>query len=449
VATRHRSETLFAYQAARHKVLILGAGFGGMAAALRLDERLGDRPDASTLVVDRDSAMLFTPLLWTVADGRANPSDVVVPVRAFQRGRSFHLLHAEVEAIDLDRREVRTDAGVRAYDSLVIALGSVTAVPDLPGLHERALRFHTPAHAMELRNHLIDAIERAHHTLDAQERAEWLTFVVGGGGDTGIELAATIRDYLEAGLLAAYPWLAAERPRIVVVGRAERLVPMSSPVTSAMVEHVLTKEGIEVWTGVTIEGVTERAVQTSRGELPTRTLFWAAGISAPPVVRDLPVAHAGNGAILVDETLRVPGRPDVFVIGDGTWAYDGVTGDPTPPTAQAAGHMGAYAAEAIVALIAGRQPAPFRFQTRGRLALLGHRTGVAELGGRAFDGLPAWLLWHAYYLGKIPSWRNRLRLLATWGLAGLTGRETAQLRLGPSGEASVAGTARAPAQAAS
>src|SRR3954470_23506301 len=113
---RHRSETFFAYHAARHKILILGAGFGGMGAALRLDERLGDRSDTSVLVIDHDSALLFTPLLWTVADGRSNPNDVVVPIRAFQRGRAFHLLHAGVEEIDLDRREVRTSAGIRSYD---------------------------------------------------------------------------------------------------------------------------------------------------------------------------------------------------------------------------------------------------------------------------------------------------------------------------------------------
>src|SRR5918997_6573503 len=147
---RHRSESLFAYHAARHRILILGAGFAGMAAALRLDEQLGDRSDTSGLVVDRDSALLFTPLLWTVADGRANPSDVVVPVRAFQRSRAFHLLHGRVEGIDLDRREVRTSAGIRRYDYLVIALGSLTGVPDLPGLRQRALRFHTPADALEL-----------------------------------------------------------------------------------------------------------------------------------------------------------------------------------------------------------------------------------------------------------------------------------------------------------
>src|SRR3712207_5281373 len=130
---RHRAETLFACHAARHRILILGAGFGGMAAALRLDKRLGDRSDTSVLVVDCDSALLFTPLLWTVADGRANPNDVVVPIRAFQRGRAFHLLHASVEAIDLDRREVRTSAGNRPYDYLVVALGGITAGPQAKG----------------------------------------------------------------------------------------------------------------------------------------------------------------------------------------------------------------------------------------------------------------------------------------------------------------------------
>jgi NADH dehydrogenase len=428
----HRSETLFGYSAARYKILILGAGFGGLAAALRSDTRLRQRADASVLVVDRDSALLFTPLLWAVADGRADANDVVVPIRAFQRGHDFHLLHAEVEAIDLERREVRTSAGARPYDYLVVALGSITEIPPLPGLREHAFRFHSPADAIELRNHLIDALEAAHHTLGADERREWLTFVVGGGGDTGVELAATIRDYLEVGLLSEYPWLAGEQPRVVVVGRADRLVPMSTPATSAKVEKVLTEIGIEVWTGVTIEGIIERAVETSAGPIPARTLFWAAGISAPPIVAQLPVEHARNGAVMVDGTLRIPGHPEVFVVGDSAWAFDAQTGEPAPPTGQAAEHMGLYAGDAIATLIEGGQPKPFRFRTLGRLALLGERTGVAEVFGHAFAGIPAWLLWHGYYLSKIPSWRNRLRLLIALALAEFTGRETAQLRLGSS-----------------
>jgi NADH dehydrogenase len=417
------------YEAAAQRVLILGAGFGGLAAALALDRCLRERDDVNVLVVDRDSAMLFFPLLWTVAEGRADPSDVVVPVRAFQRGRRFHLLHAEVAQIDLARRLVQTSAGERRYDVLVIALGSVTAVPDLPGLRERARLFHSPIDALELRNHLIDAVEAAHQSADAAERRAWLTFVVGGGGDTGIELAATIRTYLATGLLAAYPWLRTEPPRIVIVGRADRLVPMSDVATSEAVRRVLEEQGIEVLTGVSIEGVTERSVRISRGEIPARTLFWAAGITAPPVVRELPVEHAGNGGVIVDDRLRVPGYPEVFVIGDAAWAFDGVTHAPVPPTAQAAEHMGRYVATAIAAHLAGEEAPPFRYRPLGHLVLLGHRTGVGRIGPLPITGWLAWLLWHGYYLSQIPSWRNRLLVATAWLLSGVTGRETAQLPL--------------------
>lgn len=430
-AGRHRSETGDDYRAASTRILILGGGFGGVAAALELDRRLAGRPGTSVLVVDRDNDLLLTPLLWTVADGRASPNAVVVPIRAFQRDRAFHVLHASVEAIDLDAREVRTSAGNRPYDHLVIALGSTTAVPDLPGLRERARPFHTPADALELRNVLIDAVESAHQTDDDAERRAWLTFVVGGGGDTGVELAATIHAYLADALLAEYPWRADAPIRVVVVGRADRVVPMSTRRTSAAVQSALEAEGVEVLTGAAIEEVTERAVRTSKGEIPARTLFWAAGITSPPPVRSLPAEHAKNGSLLVDDRLRLPGHAEVFAIGDSAWAFDAATGEPVPPTAQAAEHAGRYVGAAIAAIVDGREPPPFRFRTKGRLALLGSGRGVAEIGGLTLRGRPAWLLWHGYYLARIPSWRNRLRLLADWLLSGATGRETGQLRLAP------------------
>jgi NADH dehydrogenase len=149
-------------------------------------------------------------------------------------------------------------------------------------------------------------------------------------------------------------------------------------------------------------------------------------------VAELPVEHARNGAVTVDGTLRIPGYPEVFVVGDSAWAFDAQTGEPAPPTAQASEHMGLYVGDAIATLVEGGQPKPFRFRTLGRLALLGERTGVAEVFGLAFDGIPAWLLWHGYYLSKLPSWRNRLRLVIALALAEITGRETAQLRLEPS-----------------
>jgi NADH dehydrogenase len=428
---QHESESEAEYNKARHRILIVGAGFGGLQAALELDRRLRQEPGTSILLVDRNNDLLFFPLLWIVANGRANPSDVMVPVRAFQRGRSFHVLYADVTAIDLEKRQVETTAGPRPYDNLVIALGSKTAIPDLPGLRKHALLFHNAADALQLRNHLIEAIENAHQATDPAERNAWLTFVVGGGGDTGVELAATIHSYLVGGMFVRYPWLAETPIRIVVVGHAPRLVPMGTLKASAEVTRALQGEGIEVMTGVSVTGATDRSVLTDKGEIPCRTLFWAAGITAPDIVGSLPGKHAHNGALMVDDHMRMPDHPEVYVVGDLAWAFDSATNDPLPPTAQAAEHEGAYVGRAIAAAIRGREAPPFRFTPLGHLALLGNYTGVAEIGPFTFSGLSAWVVWHAYYLQHIPSWRNRVHLLIGWLLSWLTGPDTTKLPLDP------------------
>ncbi|HEV8190157.1 MAG TPA: NAD(P)/FAD-dependent oxidoreductase, partial [Ktedonobacterales bacterium] len=406
------------------------AGFGGLMTARILADRLPPASGTSILLVDDDNSMLFTPLLWTVAEGRAESDDVVVPIRDFQRHRDYHVLKAAVLRIDLERHVVFTTAGERPYDTLVIATGSITAVPNLPGVRENAHIFHSPADAIELRNRLIDAVEAAHTADDPQERREWLTFVVSGGGDTGVELAAVISTYLHSGLFKEYPWLAQEDVRIVLVGRAARLMPMSDAHTSEMVRRVLHGEGIEVRTGISVVGMSPHAVQTSDVEIPSRTVFWAAGISAPPPIYDLPERHAHNGALVVDDHLRLPEHPEVYVVGDCAWAFDAVTHAAVPPTAQASEHMGAYVARCIAANFDGQQAPAFRYAPRGHLALLGRRTGVARIGPLIFIGLPAWLIWHGYYLSHIPSWRNRARLILDWTLSAIAGSEPSELRLG-------------------
>ncbi len=427
---RHASQSEAEYREAKTRILILGAGFGGMSTALTLDKLLKRQRDTSVLVVDRDNSTLFTPLLWPVANGTASPNSVVVPIRAFQRNRNFHVLHAHIDRIDLENRVVYVaGAKPRPYDILVISLGSVTRVPDLPGFRERALLFASPADALTLRNRLIDAIERAHRATDPDERRAALTFVVGGGGDTGVEVAATIWDYLESGLLAEYPWLAGERPRVVVVGRSERLVPTSPKRVSRAVQRSLETKGIEVQVGSAILSVTDTAVYTSQGEIPAHTIFWAAGTTAPRIVQDLPVEKARNGAVLVNDYLRMREYPNVYVIGDSGWGYDAQTGDPLPPTAQAAEQQGKYIAKLIAASLDGQASKPYSPRSLGHLVLLGRHAGVAHVGPLTFTGLPAWLLWHSYYLSHIPSWRNRVHLLTGWLLAALTGRETTQLRL--------------------
>jgi NADH dehydrogenase len=436
----HVSESEQAFLNAGTRVVILGAGFGGLAAALTLDHLLGGQRDVSVLVIDRDNSSLFTPLLWTVADGRADAADVVVPIREFQRGRRFHVLQAEVRGIDVERRQVQLDVGVRPYDYLVIALGSVTQFPPLPGVVENARPFRTPADAISLRDQLIDAVEAAHRATSEDERRAWLTFVVVGGGDTGVELAGVIHSYLAAGLLAEYPWLANHGGgpafRVVLVGRAPRLLPMGLASDSDTIRRILEREGVEVLTNTSVEAVRPDAVVTSRGEIHAHTVFWAAGISPTPVLRDLPVKHAKGGTIVVDDHLRLPGHPEVSVVGDAAWAFD-TDGRPVPPTAQASEYTGAYVGRAIAAMIRGQsETAAFRYAPLGHLALLGPGQALARVGPILLSGRLAWLAWHAYYLYRIPTWKRRIELLSSWIVAASFGREVAQLRVGRVGSVS-------------
>lgn len=417
-------------------MLILGAGFGGLNTALGLEPCQQSAEQRSVLVIDRNNGLLFSPLLWTVANGQVNPNHVVVPLRHFQKDRHFHLLHAEVEKIDLEQRLVQTSAETYPYDILVIALGSHTNVPDLPGLHEHALVFHSPADALQLRNTLIDAIEAAHRAESLEEQQAWLTFVVGGAGDTGVELAATIHDYITTGLFREYPWLEYPwlknaRLRVILVSRSGRIMPMSEPETSRVIQRTLEKQGIEVLVGTSVKAVTERTVETSTGSIPARTFFWAAGITAPAVLAQLPVQHARNDAIIVDEHLRIPDYPQVYVIGDAAWAYDAKTGAPIPATAQASHEQGRYVGEVIGKQLAGRPQRAFRYLPLGHLILLGRRAAVARIGSLTLTGWVAWMVWHLAYLQRIPSWTRRICLLADWLLSGLFGRETSQLRLDP------------------
>ncbi len=430
---KHTSETATEYRGARRRILILGGGFGGLKAATELDKTFGKDEDVSILLVDRANGQLFTPLLWMVADGRISPNDVVVPLRGVQRGRSFHILHAEIEHIDLDTRSVHTSAGDYPYDTLIVALGSVTSVPDLPGLRDNALMFHSPGDAVQLRNHVIDAVEAAHHTDDEDERQAWLTFVVCGGGDTGVELAATIHDYLVDGILAQEPWLSGPTPRIVIVERSERLMHLSKKKVSVLTKKLIEKIGVEVLTSTDLESLEQNVVHTSKASIPARTVFWAAGTAATKIVHELPVEHARNGAIKVDQHLRVQDRPEVYVLGDAAWALDGVDGSPVPPTAQAAEQQGRYVAKLIAAEMSGAKPLPYSYESLGHFTLLGQHTAVAEIKSFVFSGLPAYLMWHAYYIMTIGAWRNRIHIGVEWLLAVLTGRETVELRLGMGG----------------
>ena len=425
----HVSQSTEDYDRSATRILVLGGGFGGVKTMLELDKRLHGRTALATLLVTRDTGELFVPLLWTLAEGRSAASHVTVPLRALQKGRSFHVLIAEVAAIDLDQATVRTSAGTRPYDVLVIALGSVSAMPNIPGVREHAQTFRSPADALQLRNRIVSAVELAHNSTDPEEREALLTFVVVGGGDTGVELAATIDDFLRNVLAKQYPWLFNIPPRVAVVERMNRILPLASEAVASRVRNALERAGIALYTGAAIDKITDDAVYAGDTIIRTRNVFWAAGVNAPEVVRALPVAHERNGAVIVDQHLRIPDYPNVYVIGDSAWANDGVTGHPVPALAQAAEHEARYVARAIAAELAQEPVPPFHFTKLGEMTLLGKGNAVAEIGPFVVSGKPAWLLWHLYYLSHIGSWRNRILLASDWLLAAALGAETGELRL--------------------
>ncbi|MGZ3533444.1 MAG: NAD(P)/FAD-dependent oxidoreductase [Vulcanimicrobiaceae bacterium] len=427
-SVRHVSSTIEEYENAHTRILILGGGFGGVKTALELDRRLRDVHDAAVLLVNRDTTMLFVPLLWTLADGRSAPNHITVPLRALQKGRSFHFLKAEVRGIDIERRIVETTAGERPFDFLVIALGSVTAVPDVPGLRQHAHVFRSIADALQLRNRIVDAVERAHQCEDAAQRDALLTFTVIGGGDTGTELAATINDFIKNALVNEYPWLFDTPARVVIIERMERILPLATAEVAQRVQAVLETAGVQIHTGAAVQEITEDAVRADGIFIQTRTVFWAAGITATDVVRALPVERERNGSVVVDDHLRIPGHEEIYVVGDAAWANDGITGRPVPALAQSAEHEARYVAREIAQKLVGRPVDPFHFTKLGEMMLLGSCTGVAEIGPVTINGFLAWLLWHLYYLSHIGLWRNRVLLATDWLLAALLGPETGQLR---------------------
>jgi len=407
------------YDAADIRILVLGGGFAGHMAARTLAAQLRSVERVAILLVNRDDAMLYTPLLWKVAAGEIPARDAVIPYHDVDQG--FAVLTAEVEKIDLERRQVRTSAGVHPYDVLVVALGSVPAVPDLSDVRRNALTFHTLSDAVGVRARLRKAVEAARDEPDPAERRALLTAAVVGGGDTGVELAATMREYLTSAVRRRLPGAPADLVRVVLLEREARLMPFGPPAVSATLQQILESQGVEIRLNEAVTGVEPGVLMTSRGAVPARTIVWATGVRAPDVVRRLPGRHAVNGAVLVDSYLRLPGYPDVYVIGDAAAIY-GRADALVPATAQAAEGEGRYAAMVIARALAGYEIRPYRYTTRGHLTLLGRRNGLAEVGPATIAGLPAWLLWHGYYLSRLPAGRRRASLATDLALGSLRRR---------------------------
>lgn len=403
------------------RVVILGGGFAGVSAAQGLEKRFASDPDVDVTLVSSSNFLLFTPMLAEVASSAVEPQHVSAPLRAACPRTRFR--RGSVEGIDLVGRSVSVRTGgsmpceTLPYDHLVIALGTVSAYRDLPGVEANSFGLKTLEEAVALRGHVIGLLEEADGERDGAARERALTFVVVGGGFAGTEAVAELFD-LTHGVLHLFPGVRAEELRFVLVHSRESILAEVGEDLGAYALGKLRERDIEFRLGTRVESAGPESLRLESGEeISARTLVWTAGNRTAPVVAALGEQIGESGALTVEPTLAVPGHPGLWALGDCARVPDPRTpGSFYPPTAQHALREGKLVAANVAAVIRGKAPEPFEFTAIGVLVALGHRTAVADIRGRQFSGLLAWVMWRGIYLGKLPGLDRRLRVLLDWTL---------------------------------
>ncbi len=401
----------------RPHVVVVGAGFGG----LEVVKGLKGVPVDITLV-DRTNHNLFQPLLYQVGTAALDASDIAVPIRSLFTDRpEVTVLMGEVTGVDPERQVVTVaDAGEMSFDTLVLATGSVYSWfgHDDWSAHAHVLK--TLDDALALRVSLLRAFERAETHPDPAEVARLLTFVLVGGGPTGVELAGAIAELAHSTLARDFRRIHPGNAQVVLCEGGPGLLNGFPKPLADYARHRLEQLKVEVLTGAPVEAIDARGVTAGGRRIPAATVVWCAGTAATPVAAWLGADHAKTGGVKVGPDCAVPGRPGVFAIGDVT-SMPGPNGRPLPGLGPVAKQQGAYVASVIAARVAGRAaPGPFRYRDDGQLAMVGRSAAVADLGKLRFTGFPAWVLWSAVHLFFLIGARNRVAVYLNWAWAWLT-----------------------------
>ena len=410
----------------KKRIAILGGGFAGMRVAEYLEEQLGG--SALITLVSDTNAFLFTPMLSEVEGSSLEPSHITTPLRSSLHSTRF--IRARVAGIDLAAHRVSLAPGAAGagedrrdeipYDHLVLALGAVSNYLGVANLERFSFNFKTLLDAIRIRNHVIEMFERADHEPDPARRKPILTFVIAGGGFAGIELAGALNDFAR-GILADYPRLRSEELSVIVVHARDRILPELSESLARYAQGRMAERGVVFRLNTRLVDAHPDVVVLTDGEIPAHTLVWTAGTAPNPLLKSLPVEEDKRGAVIVDQTLAVPGYPGIWALGDCAAIPDAKTGKSCPPTAQFALREAVTLARNIKAQIQGSQPRGFHFDSLGALCVVGHQTACAELTlpwargtSMRFSGLLAWFMWRGIYLSKLPGLERKIRVLMDW-----------------------------------
>jgi NADH dehydrogenase len=411
------------------RIVILGGGFGGTYAALRLDKTLAKRPDVEVVLIGRENYLLFTPMLHEVAAGDLYPGDIVNPLRKMLR--RVHFIAGEVVQIDLRERLVRFEVGAfrqdreLTYDYLVLALGSETNYFGMRDVETHAVTMKTLADAALLRNRMVALLEDAAAESDETARRRAMTFVVAGGGFAGIETVGAMNDFLRD-TIRYYPELDPAMLRVVLVHPSKVVLPELGERLGRYAQQKLARRGVEVRLATRVEGYDRGVVKLAPEEaIDAGTIVWTAGVTPAAAIESLPVEKV-KGRVRVNEFLELAGHEGVvWAVGDCAAVPDG-KGSIQPPTAQHGLREAVAAARNIEAAVNGTTKKPFLFSTLGQFATIGRRDGVAEVFGIRFSGFVAWWLWRTIYLSKLPGLAKKLRVAMSWSLDLLFAREIEQ-----------------------
>jgi len=419
----------------RHRVVIIGGGFGGLSAARRLK---GVPVDVT--LVDRSNYHLFQPLLYQVATGALSPANIASPLRTIlKRQENVSVLLAEATGIDARNRRVVLSDETIEYDTLIVATGSSHQYFGHDEWEQFAPGLKTVEDATDMRRRILLAFETAEREPDPEKVRALLTFVIVGGGPTGAELAGALGEIANDTLRHDFRKIDPSQAQIILVEGTDRVLPSYPPTLSATAQKMLGRLGVTVRTSHFVTDVGPTSVRVREGDrsetIPTRTILWAAGVLASPLGRILSTESGASvdasGRVIVAPDCTVPGRPEIFVIGDLA-NFSHQTGAPLPGVAQPAIQQGRYAASVIEKRLRGEKIDPFHYWDKGNLATLGRGAAVADLNGLRLSGFPAWLIWIFVHLLYIVEFQNRLLVFIQWGWFYFTYDRSARLITGKS-----------------
>jgi NADH dehydrogenase len=415
----------------RPRVVILGAGFGGLSAA----KALANTP-CDVVVIDRRNYHLFQPLLYQVATAALSPAEIASPIRSIlSRQKNASVLMARVAGIDAARKRVHLqDKRDQPFDYLVVATGARHAYFGHDDWAKSAPGLKKIEDATDIRRRILLAFERAETTEDAEERKALLTFVVIGGGATGVEMAGAIAEVAHWALADEFRVIDPTQARVILVEAGQRLLPAFPENLAEHARKALEKLGVEVHLGRAVEQCDEAGIVYGGERLAARTIVWGAGVQASPAAKWLGADKDRAGRVVVAKDLTAPGQPDIFVIGDTAAVMDD-KGQPVPGIAPAAKQMGAYAARVIAARLAGSEPpGPFRYRHAGSLATIGRSAAIADFGWLKVTGWIAWWLWGIAHIYFLIDFRSRFIVAMQWFWSYLTFRRGARLITGNEGD---------------